>query len=142
MKKTVDIMDYRDRLFAADLFAGVVLEEDLDPDCDYTWSAAGEDWADKFREELNGYISAGCCAERAADYSKALAILDEMEQTNAPATPDYTALADTIRTELNARHDRSAWNISIHALREEGDAAPGCYAECSSKTSYKRFSVV
>lgn len=31
MKKTVNIMDYRDRLFAADLFAGIVLEEDLDP---------------------------------------------------------------------------------------------------------------
>ena len=57
MKHTVKIMDYRNRLFSADLFAGVVLEEDLDPDCDYTWSAAGEDWADKFREELNGYIA-------------------------------------------------------------------------------------
>lgn len=80
MKKTVDIMDYCNKLFAADLFAGIVLEEDFDTGCDYTWSAAGEDWADKFRAELNGYISAGCCAERAADYRKALAILDEMEQ--------------------------------------------------------------
>lgn len=25
-------------------------------------------------------------------------------------TIDYTALAETIRTELNARHDRSAWD--------------------------------
>lgn len=82
MKKTVDIMDYRDRLFAADLFSGVVLEEDLDPDCDYTWSAAGEDWADKFRAEFNGYIDdPNCCEERKEDYRKALAILDEMEQT-------------------------------------------------------------
>lgn len=123
MKKTVDIMDYCDKLFAADLFAGVVLEEDFDTGCDYTWSAAGDDWADKFRAELNNYISAGCCAERAADYRKALAILDEMEQaateqSNAPAAPDYTALADTIRAELNARHDRSAWDkaVTLYAL--------------------------
>lgn len=118
MKKTVDIMDYCNKLFAADLFAGVVLEEDFDTGCNYTWSAAGDDWADKFRAELTGYISAGCCAERAADYRKALAILDEMEQVaaeqnDAPAAPDYTALADTIRAELNARHDRSAWDNAV-----------------------------
>lgn len=123
MKKTVNIMDYCNKLFAADLFAGVVLEEDFDADCDYTWNAAGEDWVDKFRAELNGYISAGCCAERAADYRKALAILDEMEQAaaeqnNTHAAPDYTALADTIRAKLNARHDRSAWNkaVTLYAL--------------------------
>lgn len=123
MKKTVNIMEYRDKLFAADLFAGVVLEEDLDPGCDYTWSAAGDDWADKFREELNGYIAdPNCCEERKEDYRKALAILDEMEQAaeqnNAPAAPDYTALADTIRTELNARHDHSAWDkaVTLYAL--------------------------
>lgn len=133
MTKSVDIMDYRDRLFAADLFAGVVLEEDLDPDCDYTWSAAGEDWADKFRAELNGYIDdANCCEERKEDYRKALAILDEMEQaaaeqTNAPATPDYTALADTIRAELNARHDRSAGNkaVTLYALDLLDDVQEG-----------------
>lgn len=65
-------MDYCNKLFAADLFAGIVLEEDFDTSCDYTWSAAGDDWANKFRAELNGYISAGCCAERAADYRKAM----------------------------------------------------------------------
>jgi hypothetical protein len=33
-------------------------------------------------------------------------------------TIDYTALADTIRAELNARHDRSAWNkaVTLYAL--------------------------
>lgn len=33
-------------------------------------------------------------------------------------TIDYTALAETIRTELNARHDRSAWNkaVTLYAL--------------------------
>lgn len=123
MKQTVNIMDYCDKLFSADLFAGVVLEEDFDTGCDYTWSAAGDNWADKFRAELNGYITAGCCAERAADYRKALTILDEMEQAaaeqdNAPAAPDYAALADTIRAELNARHDRSAWDkaVTLYAL--------------------------
>lgn len=31
---------------------------------------------------------------------------------------DYTALADTIRAELNARHDRSAWDkaVTLYAL--------------------------
>ena len=33
-------------------------------------------------------------------------------------TSDYTALADTIRAELNARHDRSAWDkaVTLYAL--------------------------
>lgn len=33
-------------------------------------------------------------------------------------TIDYTALADTIRAELNARHDRSAWDkaVTLYAL--------------------------
>lgn len=33
-------------------------------------------------------------------------------------TINYTALADTIRAELNARHDRSAWNkaVTLYAL--------------------------
>ena len=33
-------------------------------------------------------------------------------------TTDYTALAETIRTELNARHDRSAWDkaVTLYAL--------------------------
>ena len=33
-------------------------------------------------------------------------------------TIDYTALADTIRAELNARHDRSAWGkaVTLYAL--------------------------
>lgn len=97
MKKTVDIMDYCNKLFAADLFAGIVLEEDFDTGCDYTWSAAGDDWADKFRAELNGYISAGCCEERAADYRKALAILDEMEQAaeqTQTSAPEAVKCAD------------------------------------------------
>lgn len=40
------------------------------------------------------------------------------EQDNAPAAPDYTALAETIRAELNARHDRSAWDkaVTLYAL--------------------------
>lgn len=97
MKKTVNIMDYCNKLFAADLFAGIVLEEDFDTGCDYTWSAAGDDWADKFRAELNGYISAGCCEERAADYRKALAILDEMEQAaeqTQTSAPEAVKCAD------------------------------------------------
>lgn len=116
MKTNIDIMEYSKRLFAADLFAAIVLEEDFDLACDYTWSAAGDDWANEFRAELNGYISAGCCAERAADYHKALSILDEMEQAaeqTQTSTPDYTTLAATLTAELNARHDRSAWDKAV-----------------------------
>ena len=33
-------------------------------------------------------------------------------------TINYTALAETIRAELNARHDRSAWDkaVTLYAL--------------------------
>ena len=42
----------------------------------------------------------------------------EHPQTNIPAAPDYTALAEIIRAELNARHDRSAWDkaVTLYAL--------------------------
>lgn len=40
------------------------------------------------------------------------------ERDNAPAAPDYGALSETIRAELNARHDRSAWDkaVTLYAL--------------------------
>ena len=49
------------------------------------------------------------------------------EQDNAPATPDYTVLAETIRAELNARHDRSAWNkaVTLYALDLLDDVQEG-----------------
>lgn len=39
-------------------------------------------------------------------------------QKTMKKTIDYTALADTIRAELNARHDRSAWDkaVTLYAL--------------------------
>lgn len=42
-------------------------------------------------------------------------------------TIDYTALADTIRAELNARHDRSAWNkaVTLYALDLLDDVQEG-----------------
>lgn len=42
-------------------------------------------------------------------------------------TIDYTALAETIRTELNARHDRSAWNkaVTLYALDLLDDVQEG-----------------
>lgn len=138
MKTNIDIMEYSKRLFAADNSAAVWLEEDFDPACDYTWSAAGDSWADEFRATLKEYIpqcedaakrfpkpdpdSEGAYywvdyAKRAADYKQALAILDEMEQAAAEqpqtSTPDYTALAATLTAELNARHDRSAWSKAV-----------------------------
>ena len=45
-------------------------------------------------------------------------IIDITAEQPQTSTPDYTALADTIRAELNARHDRSAWNkaVTLYAL--------------------------
>ena len=42
-------------------------------------------------------------------------------------TIDYTALAETIRAELNARHDRSAWNkaVTLYALDLLDDVQEG-----------------
>lgn len=40
------------------------------------------------------------------------------EQPAVNSVPDYAALAETIRAELNARHDRSAWDkaVTLYAL--------------------------
>lgn len=40
------------------------------------------------------------------------------EQPAENSAPDYAALAETIRAELNARHDRSAWDkaVTLYAL--------------------------
>ena len=45
-----------------------------------------------------------------ADATTIIDLTEEQPQTSAP---DYTALADTIRAELNARHDRSAWDKAV-----------------------------
>lgn len=48
----------------------------------------------------------------------ATTIIDLTAEQPQTVTPDYTALADTIRAELNARHDRSAWDkaVTFYAL--------------------------
>lgn len=45
-------------------------------------------------------------------------IIDLATEQPKTVAPDYTALTDTIRAELNARHDRSAWNkaVTLYAL--------------------------
>lgn len=43
----------------------------------------------------------------------ATTIIDLTAEQPQTVTPDYTALADTIRAELNARHDRSAWDKAV-----------------------------
>lgn len=119
----INITKYWERLWAEDLFAAIILEEDFDLDENGAPRVDCTNWEQDFRAELNGYITAPkCCEERREDYRKALTILDEMEQaaaeqSNATAAPDYTALAYTIRAELNARHDRSAWlDVQARAL--------------------------
>ena len=49
------------------------------------------------------------------------------EQPAENSAPDYAALADTIRAELNARHDRSAWNkaVTLYALDLLDDVQEG-----------------
>lgn len=49
------------------------------------------------------------------------------EQPAVNSAPDYTALTETIRAELNARHDRSAWNkaVTLYALDLLDDVQEG-----------------
>lgn len=57
----------------------------------------------------------------------ATTIIDLTAEQPQTVTPDYTALADTIRAELNARHDRSAWNkaVTLYALDLLDDVQEG-----------------
>lgn len=57
----------------------------------------------------------------------ATTIVDITAEQPQTVAPDYTALADTIRTELNARHDRSAWNkaVTLYALDLLDDVQEG-----------------
>lgn len=57
----------------------------------------------------------------------ATAIIDLTAEQPQTITPDYTALADTIRAELNARHDRSAWDkaVTLYALDLLDDVQEG-----------------
>lgn len=132
----IDITKYWERLWAEGLFAAIILEEDFNLDENGAPRADCTNWEQDFRAELNGYITDNkCCEERKEDYSKALAILGEMEQAAAeqdnapaaPAAPDYAALADTIRAELNARHDRSVWDkaVTLYALDLLDDVQEG-----------------
>lgn len=59
----------------------------------------------------------------------ATTIIDLTTEQPQTATPDYTALADTIRAELNARHDRSAWNkaVTLYALDLLDDMQEGAF---------------
>lgn len=57
----------------------------------------------------------------------ATTIIDLTAEQPQTVTPDYTALADTIRAELNARHDRSAWDkaVTLYALDLLDDVQEG-----------------
>ena len=54
-------------------------------------------------------------------------IIDLATEKPQTITPDYTALTDAIRAELNARHDRSAWDkaVSLYALDLLDDVQEG-----------------
>lgn len=60
----------------------------------------------------------------AADATTIIDLSAEQPQT---ATPDYTALANTIRAKLNARYDRSAWDkaVTLYALDLLDDVQEG-----------------
>lgn len=93
MKPNITIDEYSRRLFAANLVAAVCLGEIYDPEHNHAWSAAGDDWANEFQKELFRIINNPKCGKlRRADYRKALAILDEMENGNSPKCADlFTA---------------------------------------------------
>lgn len=57
----------------------------------------------------------------------ATTIIDLTAEQPKTVTHDYTALADTIRAELNARHDRSAWDkaVTLYALDLLDDVQEG-----------------
>lgn len=69
------------------------------------------------------------CAAQANTISAATAttIIDLTAEQPQTVTHDYTALADTIRAELNARHDRSAWDkaVTLYALDLLDDVQEG-----------------
>lgn len=57
----------------------------------------------------------------------ATTIIDLTAEQPQTATPDYTALANTIRAKLNARYDRSAWDkaVTLYALDLLDDVQEG-----------------
>lgn len=57
----------------------------------------------------------------------ATTIIDLTAEQPQTVTHDYTALADTLRAELNARHDRSTWNkaVTLYALDLLDDVQEG-----------------
>ena len=61
------------------------------------------------------------------DNTRTCYTITKQEDKTMKKTIDYTALADTIRAELNARHDRSAWNkaVTLYALDLLDDVQEG-----------------
>ena len=57
----------------------------------------------------------------------ATTIIDLTAEHPQTVTHDYTTLTDTIRAELNARHDRSTWNkaVTLYALDLLDDVQEG-----------------
>lgn len=57
----------------------------------------------------------------------ATTIIDLTAEQPQTSTPDYTALANTIRAKLNARYDRSAWDkaVTLYALDLLDDVQEG-----------------
>lgn len=91
----VNITKYWERLWAEDLFAAIILEEDFDFDENGAPRVDCTSWEQDFRAELNGYIASNkCCEERKEDYKRALSILDEMEQDAAEQDNDLIKCAD------------------------------------------------
>lgn len=92
----VNIAKYWERLWAEDLFAAIILEEDFDLDENGAPRVDCTNWEQDFRAELTGYIAAHKCGEeRKEDYKRALSILDEMEQDAAEQT--QTSAPETVK---------------------------------------------
>lgn len=91
----IDITKYWERLWDEDLFAAIVLEEDFDLDENGLPRADCTNWEREHRAELTRLISkieaGNGTADRAADYKRALSILDEMESESIKCADLFTA---------------------------------------------------
>lgn len=78
-------------------------------------------------QNVCGIIELNTAQANTISTAAATTIIDLTAKQPKTVTHDYTALADTIRAELNARHDRGAWDkaVTLYALDLLDDVQEG-----------------
>ena len=78
-------------------------------------------------QNVREIIELNTAQANAVSAAAATTVIDLTAEQPQTIAPDYTALADTIRAELNARHDRSAWDkaVTLYALDLLDDVQEG-----------------